>query len=167
MSIFEVLDSVLELQSRRLRANGIKLEKEFRGSAMIQGYPNELKQVFLNLIGNAIEAMKDGGRLRISVDERSELKTGRRGVRVSVCDTGSGIDALYAKRIFEPFFTTKDVKGTGLGLWISRGIIQKYDGTIRFRSLHYGSGRATCFSVFIPIMPALTSVGFSMSAVAG
>lgn len=167
VSIFEVLDNVLELQSHRLRASGIKLDKEFRSSLAIQGYPNELKQVFLNLIGNAIEAMREGGRLRIRVDEQTEPRTGRRGVRVSVCDTGSGIDSRYAKRIFEPFFTTKDAKGTGLGLWISRGIVQKYDGTIRFRSLHYASGQATCFSVFIPSTPAPASVGFSVSAVAG
>ena len=167
VSIFEVLDNVLELQSHRLRASGIKLDKEFRSSLAIQGYPNELKQVFLNLIGNAIEAMREGGRLRIRVDEQTEPRTGRRGVRVSVCDTGSGIDSSYAKRIFEPFFTTKDAKGTGLGLWISRGIVQKYDGTIRFRSLHYASGQATCFSVFIPSTPAPASVGFSVSAVTG
>ena len=167
VSIFEVLDNVLELQSHRLRASGIKLDKEFRSSLAIQGYPNELKQVFLNLIGNAIEAMREGGRLRIRVDEQTEQRTGRRGVRVSVCDTGSGIDSRYAKRIFEPFFTTKDTKGTGLGLWISRGIVQKYDGTIRFRSLHYVSGQATCFSVFIPSTPASASVGFSASAVSG
>jgi signal transduction histidine kinase len=167
VSIFEVLDNVLELQSHRLRASGIKLDKEFRSSLAIQGYPNELKQVFLNLIGNAIEAMREGGRLRIRVDGQTEQRTGRRGVRVSVCDTGSGIDSRYAKRIFEPFFTTKDTKGTGLGLWISRGIVQKYDGTIRFRSLHYVSGQATCFSVFIPSTPAPASLGFGVSAVAG
>jgi signal transduction histidine kinase len=166
VSIFEVLDNVLELQSHRLRASGIKLDKEFRSSLAIQGYPNELKQVFLNLIGNAIEAMREGGRLRIRVDGQTEPRTGRRGVRVSVCDTGSGIDSRYAKRIFEPFFTTKDTKGTGLGLWISRGIVQKYDGTIRFRSMHYVSGQATCFSVFIPSTPAPASVGFGVSAVA-
>ena len=166
VSVFEVLDSVLELQARRLRASGIMLEKKFRSSLLIQGYPNELKQVFLNLIGNAIEAMKDGGRLRIKVDEQAEPRSGRQGVRISVCDTGSGIDSKYAKRIFEPFFTTKDTKGTGLGLWISRGIIQKYEGTIQFRSLHCGSWRRTCFSVFIPSVPALSSPAFSMSAVA-
>jgi signal transduction histidine kinase len=167
VSIFEVLDNVLELQSHRLRASGIKLDKEFRSSLAIQGYPNELKQVFLNLIGNAIEAMREGGRLRIRVDEQTEPRTGRRGVRVSVCDTGSGIDSRHEKRIFEPFFTTKDAKGTGLGLWISRGIVEKYDGTIRFRSLHSASGQTTCFSVFIPSTPAPSSVGFSVSAVAG
>ena len=112
-------------------------------------------------MSNAIEAMKDGGCLRIVVDERTEERTGRRGVRVSICDTGSGIDSKFAKRIFEPFFTTKDIKGTGLGLWISRGIIQKYDGAIRFRSVRVGTGHATCFAVFIPGLPvAPQNTGF-------
>ena len=110
ISVFDVLDNVLELQSRRINANGITLEKQFRGSAAIQGFPNELKQVFLNLIGNAIEAMREGGRLRVRVDNRTEEKTGRHGVRISISDTGSGIDPQYAKRIFEPFFTTKDTE---------------------------------------------------------
>jgi len=168
ISVFDVLDNVLELQSRRINANGIALEKQFRGSAAIQGFPNELKQVFLNLIGNAIEAMREkGGRLRVRVDNRTEEKTGRHGVLISISDTGSGIDPQYAKRIFEPFFTTKDVKGTGLGLWISRGIIQKYDGTIRFRSIRLATDRITCFSVFIPGLPTTPNVGFSMTATAG
>jgi PAS domain S-box-containing protein len=161
VSVFDVLDNVLELQARRIKANGITLQRQFRSSAGIQGFPNELKQVFLNLVGNAIEAMKAGGRLRVRVDCVAEPRTERQGVRVSICDTGSGIDAQHAKRIFEPFFTTKDAKGTGLGLWISKGIIQKYDGAIRFRSIRLASGRATCFSVFIPGQPA--NVGTSMS----
>ena len=149
VSVSELLDNVLELQSRRLHVNGISLQKQFRSRGAIQGFPNELKQVFLNLIGNALEAMREGGRLRVRVDERTD-PTGRQGVRISISDTGSGIDAKYAKRIFEPFFTTKDTKGTGLGLWISRGIIQKYDGSIRFRSVRWADGHITCFSVFIP-----------------
>ena len=166
ISLFDVLDNVLELQSRRITANGISLERQFRGTAAIQGFPNELKQVFLNLIGNAIEAMKEGGRLRVRVHDCTEGTTRRQGVRISICDTGSGIDPQYAKRIFEPFFTTKDTKGTGLGLWISRGIIQKYDGTIRFRSMRSATGRMTCFSIFIPGLPTAPNLGISMSATA-
>jgi signal transduction histidine kinase len=161
-----VLDNVLELQSRRIRANGIVLEKHFRGSGTVQGYPNELKQVFLNLIGNAVEAMKEGGRLRIRVSEQSEHNGGRRGIRIWIIDTGSGIDPKYSRRIFEPFFTTKETKGTGLGLWISRGIIQKYDGSIRFRSLRFTTGNATCFSVFIPGSTVPATLAISVAATA-
>jgi PAS domain S-box-containing protein len=166
VSVLEVLDNVLELQSRRIRGNGIALEKDFRSSGTVQGYPNELKQVFLNLIGNAVEAMKEGGRLRIRVQEQSERIGNRHGIRISVIDTGSGIDPKDSRRIFEPFFTTKETKGTGLGLWISRGIIQKYDGSIRFRSMRLATGNATCFSVFIPGSTVSASLVLSLSATA-
>jgi signal transduction histidine kinase len=106
--------------------------------------------VFLNLIGNAIQAMPQGGRLSVRVHEYTESSKRIRGVSVSVCDTGSGISPEHAKRLFEPFFSTKSNKGTGLGLWISKGIIQKYEGTIRFRSVRLSGGSVTCFRIFIP-----------------
>jgi len=118
-----------------------------------------LKQVFLNLISNAIESMPDGGRLRISVRESSGAHISPRGMRISILDTGTGIRSEDAKRLFEPFFSTKSTKGTGLGLWISKGIIQKYEGTIRFRSARWSSGNVTCFSVQIPAF-ALAQNGF-------
>lgn len=154
ISLAEVLDNVIELQSRNLHVNSVSLEKRFQTQGKIQGYPGELKQVFLNIIGNAVQAMPNGGRLRIGLRESTEHKNGRRGIRVSVCDTGVGIPRENAKRLFEPFFSTKEAKGTGLGLWISRGIILKYEGTIRFRSLVLGGRNMTCFSVFIPTSAA-------------
>jgi PAS domain S-box-containing protein len=166
VSLSEVIDNVLELQSRRIKANGITLEKQYKNGGTIQGFPVELKQVFLNLISNSIQAMAEGGRLRVRVDERMEESTRRQGVRVSICDTGIGIDPRYTKRIFEPFFTTKDTKGTGLGLWISRGIIQKYEGTIQFRSMRLASGKATCFSVFIPGLSSPRNLELSTSLAA-
>jgi signal transduction histidine kinase len=108
-------------------------------------------QVFLNLIGNAIQAMPSGGTLRLRVAEAADLETQRRGIAISVTDTGGGIRREDAKRLFQPFFTTKSAKGTGLGLWISKGIIQKYEGTIGFRSFHSRAGACTCFRVFLPL----------------
>jgi PAS domain S-box-containing protein len=154
LALAEILDNVIELQSRNLHMHSVALEKRFRTQGQIQGYPVELKQVFLNIIGNAVQAMPNGGRLRIALRESSGRKSGRRGFRVSICDTGVGIRPEHAKRLFEPFFSTKEAKGTGLGLWISKGIIQKYEGTIRFRSLSLAGRNATCFSVFIPTSAA-------------
>lgn len=151
VSIPTVLNDVLDLQARRLQINQILVEKEYRDDTVIMGFPAELKQVFLNLIGNATQAMPQGGRLRISTRESMDHSSSRRGVRVSVCDTGSGIQPKDAKRLFEPFFTTKPTNGTGLGLWVSKGIIEKYQGTIRFRSLRIYDQHVTCFSVFIPV----------------
>ncbi len=150
ISVANILDDVLDLQSRRLRLSGIALDKRYASTAQIIGFPAELKQVFLNLVGNAIQAMPEGGRLRVRVRDSHPRTHKRSGIRVTICDTGSGIKAADAKRLFEPFFTTKETKGTGLGLWISRGIVQKYDGAIRFRSLRFNGQNTTCFSVFLP-----------------
>jgi PAS domain S-box-containing protein len=147
--ISEILNDILALQSSQLQLSGIALEKEY-SDAQVRGFPGELKQVFLNLIGNAIQAMPGGGRLRIRVRETMEETQQRQGVRILISDTGSGIRPEDAKQLFEPFFTTKSTKGTGLGLWISKGIVQKYEGTIRFRSMRLLDGYITSFSVFIP-----------------
>jgi PAS domain S-box-containing protein len=157
VSLAHLLDDVLELQSGRLRLSGIELEKDYRSNGEILAFPAELKQVFLNLVGNAVQAMPDGGRLRVRVYESRHRHLAHRGVRVSVVDTGTGIKAEDAKRLFEPFFSTKAAKGTGLGLWISKGIVEKYEGAIRFRSLRMAHHNATCFSVFIPGTPVVSN----------
>ncbi|HLH08752.1 MAG TPA: ATP-binding protein, partial [Terriglobales bacterium] len=153
VSISEVLDDVLELQTRQIQTSGVELEKDYRAIGVVQGFPVELKQVFLNLIGNAIQAMPSGGRLRVSIAETNGTGNGRR-VRISITDTGNGIRPEDAKRLFEPFFTTKDTKGTGLGLWISKGIVQKYEGSIRFRSI---GNNGKCVTSFCVTLPALVS----------
>jgi PAS domain S-box-containing protein len=148
VSLPQLLDDILELQSRRLEFANIQLDKQYLSNSVIHGFPVELKQVFLNLIGNAVQAMPEGGRLRLRVADCKPGDTA--GVCISIVDTGSGIAPENAKQLFEPFFTTKSTKGTGLGLWISRGIVQKYGGTIRFRSVRSAHGNVTCFRVFFP-----------------
>ncbi len=148
--ISALLDEILELQTRRMEFNNISLNKQYRSEGAIWGFPVELKQVFLNLIGNAVQAMPGGGTLRLHVFESAWQRHRRPEVCVSICDTGTGIDPEHAKHLFEPFFTTKSTKGTGLGLWISRGIVQKYGGTIRFRSMSLTGRNITCFQVRLP-----------------
>ncbi len=150
VSVAVLLDELLELQCRRIEFSNIVLEKRYHSKRMIRGFPVELKQVFLNLLGNAVQAMPHGGMLRLHVFETT--RPGRRlpDVRISICDTGSGIDPEHAKHLFEPFFTTKSTKGTGLGLWISKGIVEKYGGSIRFRSVSLQGRNVTCFQVLLP-----------------
>jgi PAS domain S-box-containing protein len=150
VSLPEVLDSVLELQQRGFQSAGITLRKRYKSDGIICGFPAELRQVFLNLISNAIQAMPEGGTLRVHITGASDETTGCRGVAISVTDTGTGIQPEDAENLFRPFFTTKAAKGTGLGLWISKGIIQKYEGRITFRSLRRGERNITCFRVFLP-----------------
>jgi PAS domain S-box-containing protein len=150
VSISALLDEILELQSRRMEFGNITLRKQYHSTGTIWGFPVELRQVFLNLIGNAVQAMPEGGTLRLHVFESSWQRHQRPEVRVFICDTGVGIEPEHAKHLFEPFFTTKSTKGTGLGLWISKGIIQKYGGTIRFRSSSFAGKNVTCFQVTLP-----------------
>ncbi len=150
VSIAQLLDDILELQLRRLEFNKVAIEKRYSSRGMVQGFPVELKQVFLNLIGNAVQAMPDGGTLRLHVYESLRRADRQEGTCICVCDTGIGIDAEHARHLFEPFFTTKSAKGTGLGLWISKGIIQKYGGTISFRSIRRPGNNITCFRIFLP-----------------
>jgi PAS domain S-box-containing protein len=150
LSLVEIIQGILELQARAIEAAGIVAQTRFDSQGIICGHPVELRQIFLNLIGNAVQAMDDGGTLRVRVSDSIAPSTGRRGVAISIVDTGIGIRGEDASRLFQPFFSTKSTKGTGLGLWISKGIVQKYDGQITFRSHHNQAGNATCFRVFLP-----------------
>jgi PAS domain S-box-containing protein len=150
VSVPDLLDNVVELQQRPILASRIVLQKRYSSSGIVRGFPGELRQVFLNLIGNAIQAMPSGGTLRLRVADATDWDTQRRGIAITICDTGNGIRHEDARRLFQPFFTTKSAKGTGLGLWISKGIVQKYEGTIGFRSVHTSRGACTCFRVFLP-----------------
>ena len=150
VSLTDLLDNVVELQQRSIASSHVNLSRKYSCSGVVRGFPGELRQVFLNLISNAIQAMPQGGTLRLHVSEAIDWQSERRGIAVAVTDTGGGIRREDAVRLFQPFFTTKSAKGTGLGLWISKGIVQKYEGTIAFRSLHTAKGACTCFRVFLP-----------------
>jgi PAS domain S-box-containing protein len=159
----ELLDDVLELQARALIASKITLRKRYLTNPLVQGFPVELRQVFLNLVGNAIQAMPSGGTLGVFIHDTMDWHGQRRGTAISILDTGVGINPEDAKRLFQPFFSTKSTKGTGLGLWISKGIVQKYDGNLTCRSVRLSDKRATCFRVFLPVSglagaPAATEV---------
>jgi len=146
----EILDDVLDLQNRLIAGNKIKVRKRYSPAAPITGFPAELRQVFLNLVSNAIQAMPKGGVLGVHVREATDWTNGRHGTMISIIDTGVGIKSQDAPYLFQPFFSTKSSNGTGLGLWISKGIIQKYEGRISFRTLRLSSGCITCFRVFVP-----------------
>ncbi|HEY4355625.1 MAG TPA: ATP-binding protein [Acidobacteriaceae bacterium] len=149
----DLLEDVLELQKRPMQMSNITVDKRYLSRGLIHGFPSELKQVFMNLISNAMQAMPEGGRLRVCVKDARQEDGKSTGLHVSISDTGSGIAAESAKRLFEPFFTTKAVKGTGLGLWISRGILQKHEGGLRFRSVFGSKGTVTSFRIWIPTYP--------------
>ncbi len=157
VNIAELLDDVLELQVRALNTARIKVRKRYFTSPTVQGFPVELRQVFLNLVGNAVQAMPSGGTLGVTLREAMDWSSQRRGTIISILDSGVGINPEDAKRLFQPFFSTKSTKGTGLGLWISKGIVQKYYGSLTCRSVRTAHGSSTCFRVFLPVTAAVSA----------
>jgi PAS domain S-box-containing protein len=151
LHIVPLLEEVVQLYSTRLSAKGIVVKTEFSPRDEIRGFPSELRQLFSNLIVNAIEAMPQGGRLCLHVANIPERIPSRRpGVRISIADTGAGIHREHRNRIFEPFFTTRGDSGTGLGLWLSESVVQKHKGWIRFRSCTGPQRSGTVFMIFLP-----------------
>ncbi len=151
VSLVEVIESVLVLFAPQIRKGHIVVEQRFESDGAVRGFPGELRQVFSNLVGNAIDAMPEGGRLVLRVRESARASDwGRRGLRVVIADSGTGIPVGARRNLFAPFYTTKGEKGTGLGLWVSRGIVEKHEGTIHFRSSSQPGGSGTTFSVFLP-----------------
>jgi len=151
VNIVGLLETILLLYQRQLQAVGAKVETQFRSAGLLQGVSGELRQVFSNLIANAIDALAETGTLiRIRVhDARDWSKNGRQGIKVIVADDGAGMNSQTLSNLFHAFYTTKGSKGTGVGLWVSQGIVAKHGGWIRVRS-RTGARHGTCFVVFLP-----------------
>jgi PAS domain S-box-containing protein len=148
----EVIESVLLLVQRRYTQSGIRLEPIFEGNLSLTGYPAELRQVFINLLTNAAEASHSGNTVKVEARALQQGGTDERtpGVQVKVCDDGEGIPANVLARLFTPFFSTKGEQGTGLGLWVSKGIVDKHGGTIAVESSVEPDTHGTTFTVFLP-----------------
>jgi PAS domain S-box-containing protein len=153
-----IMEEILQLYSRKIEARQIRVDRRFREVGKINGYAGEMRQLFANLVVNAIEATSKQGVLYVRVAPGRDWRSGREGVRVTVADNGSGIAAADRPRIFEPFYTTKKDTGTGLGLWVSSGIVRKHGGSIRVRSRVNGPGHGTVFSLFLPYQGAVSQV---------
>jgi PAS domain S-box-containing protein len=171
----ELFDSVLNLYQSRIHAVDLHVERSYEPGLTLFCFAGEIRQVFANLVGNAIDASGPGGRLmlraRRSRDWRNPAQT---GVRFTVADTGAGMGQDVREHIFEAFFTTKESTGTGLGLWVSQEIILKHHGLISVRSRTAAPPGApeqndsgTVFEIFLPDeMPSVAASGYSAGKVA-
>ena len=149
----ELFGSVLSIYQARIVNANIQVGKHKKCHLPVTCFEGEIRQILLNLIGNAIDAMASGGgslllRSRIGTD----WKTDRPGMVITVADTGSGISPDTLSRIFDPFFTTKGFNGTGLGLWVSQEIAARHHGALRVRSQQ---GKGTVFTLFLPFDAAV------------
>lgn len=148
-SVPQLFEEVLAAYDARIEQGNIAVHRDFSDVGPLAAFPSELRQVFSNLVLNAIEAISGPGNIYIRVRYGHDGQE-REGIRVIVADDGCGIPAENMPQIFEPFFSTKDSKGTGLGLWVSQGIVQKHQGSLRVRSRTDEPRHGTCCSVFLP-----------------
>lgn len=150
VNISALVESVLNIYQSKLKGKQMRVVKELRAETELSTVAGEVRQVLSNLVANAIDAAPTRGVITIRTKSVRANETGIPGIQVTVADNGPGIDAAVKNKIWEPFFTTKKDVGTGLGLWVSKQIIEKHGGSIRFRS----SQRGTLFVVFLPSMAA-------------
>jgi PAS domain S-box-containing protein len=146
----ELIEGVLLLLDRRLQNQGIVLETKIAGDLSVEGFPAELRQVFTNLIVNAVEAAGAKGKVRITMERAESAEMHGAGAAIEIADSGPGIAPEAAKRLFQPFFTTKGADGTGLGLWVSMGIVQKHGGSINVVKNANPELPGACIRVFLP-----------------
>jgi PAS domain S-box-containing protein len=154
-SISEVFDSVLALIKTQVNRGRIEIERRYRADRRIMAYEGDLRQVFANLVSNALDASEPGGQVILEVRDATDWTTGEAGVRAIVADNGSGMTAETLKHIFDAFFTTKGETGTGLGLWVSAGILQNHRAMVRVRSSRNPNHHGTIFSIFFTLDAAM------------
>jgi signal transduction histidine kinase len=150
-SAAELIEDTLPVYQGKLTNSNVHLERRDRSSLHVTCFDGEIRQVLSNLVANAIDAMSPaGGRLLIRNREGTDWRSGRKGIILTIADTGAGISPNTQNKIFDPFFTTKGIQGTGLGLWISHEIVDRHYGVLRVRSSQKENASGTVFQLFLP-----------------
>lgn len=129
VDVNDALANSLVLVEHLLNRTRIRVQRQWQASKLVHINRQELQQVLINLMINAIQAMPEGGELLLRTADQTDAQ-GQAGVRIEVCDTGAGLSQVNLERLFSPFYTTKN-DGNGLGLWISVGLVERYGGSIR------------------------------------
>ncbi len=167
LDLRELLESVLLLLDRRLAEQHIVLVRDFPERVIIQGFPGELRQVLTNVIVNAAEASGAHGRISIRLESVPPEEFRGAGAVIEVRDSGAGIEEGAAASLFQPFFTTKGERGTGLGLWVSLGIVQKHGGTMRIMNSTTPDYPGALVRIFLPTRTMATSMRRNKALKAG
>jgi signal transduction histidine kinase len=163
VNLKEMLDDLLLLMQRRLQILGVTVSADLPPQIAVEGFPAELRQVFTNLITNAAEAAGQGGAVTVRITPQTADAASspalEDGAIVEITDNGPGIPPQIREHIFQPFFTTKGERGTGLGLWVSQGIIHKHAGSIDLASRTDGPAHGATARVFLAAKPILNLNG--------
>jgi PAS domain S-box-containing protein len=147
--ITEVIDDVLAIYERKFQYKGLHIDRRIQRDLVISGFEGELKQMISNLVTNAFDACQNGGKIIIASRSSRQFPSQQKGFCITVADNGLGISDRNKLNLFTPFFTTKKSLGTGLGLWVTKELLEKRGGRIRFRSRD-SSPSGTVMSVYIP-----------------
>jgi len=158
ISVVTLVESVLVLFKGKLASAKIVVEFEHRDQPELVCFAGEIRQIVVNLIRNALEAMPTGGRLRVRVRHSTDWRTDEPGVRITIADTGVGMSKETRRRVYEPFFTTKGTQGTGLGLWVTATILAKHRGSMHLRSKTGSVASGTAFTLIFPLVAAEVNV---------
>jgi signal transduction histidine kinase len=145
VDLIELAEAAFRIHHRRITAQKIHLVRDFSERAFAQIYTGEILQVVSNLLANALDALPEGGTILLRVRKRGSH------VQLLVADNGQGMAPDHLARLFEPFFTTKQDRGTGLGLALSKKIIERHTGTISARSSHLPRRNGTTFRIKLPV----------------
>jgi len=146
-----IVEDTLALFLRPLANSKISVEKRLGGLPAIKGSADQFRQLLSNLVVNSQDSMPSGGKMTIRTQYIKSVRGGEGGVSILVADTGTGISQEVRRTMFEPFVTTKGEKGTGLGLWIVKGIVENHSGRIQVRS---SEGKGTIFKIIFPVSHA-------------
>lgn len=150
ITCLDLFSSVLNMFQAKLRNARIEVHKRKRATKPVRIYEGDIRQVLANMIGNAIDAMPNGGRLVVRSREATDPVSSAKGLMLTIADTGVGIPPEKMARVFEAFYSTKGIGGTGLGLWISAEIMNRHGGKIRLRSRQTPGPSGTVVTLFLP-----------------
>jgi PAS domain S-box-containing protein len=150
LNLEALTESVFSLYRARFANAGVNARSDTTRASPFLCFEGELRQIMVNLVANSFDAMKSGGTLTIRSRDTILLPDGLRGVRITVADTGIGMEPETRLRAFEPFFTTKGIGGTGLGLWITLELVKKNQGKIKVRSSMKPGRSGTVFTMVFP-----------------
>jgi len=150
ITCLNLFSPTLSVYEARLKNAGITVEKRERANEPVECFEGDIRQVLSNIVTNAIDAMPNGGRLLVRSREGTDWRTGRRGLVLTLADTGTGMAPEVQSKMYEAFFSTKGIGGSGLGLWISSDIMHRHQGRISIKSSQRESRTGTVVTLFLP-----------------
>src|ERR1019366_3754783 len=144
--IGKIVSEIVDVYRPRILSRSLAYSMDLEPDIFAIVIPGELKQVIANLVANAVDATEPGVQIQISVKRVGET------IAIAIADTGSGIEDVHLSHVFEPFFTTKTDVGTGLGLWVTKGIVDKQGGAITVTSTTDPTAHGTTITVTLPLV---------------